>query len=483
MPRKLTLQELADDVIREARMPFSAEDFLQRVQERWSQQLATATLNRLRESLLDHRHLIGMESEDFLPCRAVLEKIGHVPLTVPISNMEQRAQIFIPGYRLIPFVSAEIGVERLTLLGPRGVEIPKYKKTFLLEEVFEFYQYSNEQHFPDHIKINEYVPGKSSLTVTVWNMEGIFPAFNSRAGDQLLLNLMDYEQGLFRVSRWPAKERQMCQLKSRSLFVSLEAELVRLSERPDFPAAGLEKQLLRAFYNLRGEVLSIPAFSLKHFIEFLEKITVTGCEWGYPRFVPAGNLKHAEAPLELMPPKPTGRRNTLEDILDDVGLPFCVSEFKAILRTVITRKTYSLQELVDLLFSGKGKLFADEKQEEAFYKLLRKTMVPLYEQAALPESRIIADLREKTVQVKLNLVKILKILEVNDIELADLPAELLDQVIDLDSFCVETLTFLEENNRPPDLKVIRDIQLAHKIIGPKIVCLEEEILHGFGIYS
>jgi hypothetical protein len=187
--------------------------------------------------------------------------------------------------------------------------------------------------------------------------------------------------------------------------------------------------------------------------------------------------------VELMPRKPTGRRGTLEEILDDVGLPFCVSEFKAILRTVITRNICSLRELVDLLFSGKGKLFADEKQEETFYSLLRTTMIPLYEAAALPESKIIADLREKTVHVKLTLVKILKILEVNDIELTDLPAELLDQVIDLDSFCVETLTFLENNNRPPDLKIIRDIQLAHKIIGPKIACLEEEILHGFGIYS
>ncbi|MFQ5671833.1 MAG: hypothetical protein ACE5G9_01970 [Nitrospinales bacterium] len=475
-----TLNKLADDLIREARAPFTAEDFLRRIQARWGRKISASTLDRLKKNLPQHQGLIGMESDDFLPCRAVLEKMGHIPLAVPLSPLELQEQILIPGCRLIPLLSGELSEDRLTFLDGRGNKIPKRQQTFLLEEVFDFYRYSNEQHFPEPIKINEWIPGKSSLTVTVWNMREVFADFHCRPGDSLLAELADYGRGVFRLRPYPAGLERRHRLKMRSLHVRLEEMLIHLSRRYDFSSDSMEKQLLRAFYNLQAADLQVPAFSLNRFLDFLEKLSVVGSEWGYPRFMPAGKFKRWELSLELAPKKLAGRCNSLNQILEDLGMPFDAAEFRAILRSTIARND-DMELLVDLLFGGKGDLFCNKKQETAFYRLLRKMMTALHQEVESPELRIVSELRRKTVQVKLGLIRILKILEVNDLDLADLPLDLLDQVIDLDSFCVETLYFLEEHGRPMDLKTIRDIQQAHKIIGPKLAALEEDVLYELGI--
>jgi len=475
-----TLDSVADDLIREARAPFSAADFVRRIQARWGRKIAAATLDRLKKNLPQHQGLIGMESGEFLPCRAVLEKMGHIPLAVPLSSFELRERILIPGCRLIPLIPGELSEDRLTFLDGRGNKIPQRQQTFLLEEVFDFYRYSSERHFPEPIKINEWVPGKSSLTVTVWDMREAFAAFRCRPGDDLLVQLVDYDRGVFRLRPYPAGQERRHRLKTRSLHVRLEAELIRLSHRYDFSSAGMEKQLLRAFYSLDKMDLQVPAFSLNRFVDFLEKLSVVGSEWGYPRFMPAGKFKRWELSLDLAPKKLTGRCSSLNQILEDLGMPFDAAEFRAILRASFA-KNDCMEPLVDLLFSGKGELFCNKTQETTFYRLLRKMMTALYQEVETPEPRIVSELRQKTVQVKLSLIRILKILEVNDLGLTDLPLDLLDQVIDLDSFCVESLYFLEERRRPMDLKMIRDIQQAHKIIGPKLAGLEEDVLYELGI--
>ncbi|MFQ5715834.1 MAG: hypothetical protein ACE5GQ_01895 [Nitrospinales bacterium] len=477
MPQKLTLKKLAEELIREARAPFSAEDFVRRIEKRWNRKIAVSTLDRLKQRLSTHHYLIGMVSEDFLPYRAVLEKIGHIPLAVPLSALEMRQRVFIPGHRLIPFLSHELAEDQLTFLDARGTPIPKLKKSFLLEEVFDFFQYFSERHFPDPTKVNEWSPGKSLLSVTVWDMREAFETFKIKPGDGLLLELVDYDQGIFRVKAFSADEERRCRLKMRSFHVALEESLIRLSGQYDFSSSGLEKQILLAFYSMEESVLNVPVFSLKDFLDFVEKLSVVGCEWGYPRFMPTGKYKRWELSMELAPRKPTGRCGSLDDIFEDLGLPFDCAEFKAILRATIAGTERTMESLVDLLFAGKGELFYNSRQEDIFYDLLRKMMTTIYEESECLEPKVITELREKTVQVKLSLICILKALEANETELTDLPLEILDQIIDLDSFCSETLRFLEDRSIPTDLKIIRDIQVTHKIISPKLASLEEDIFH------
>ena len=95
---------------------------------------------------------------------------------------------------------------------------------------------------------------------------------------------------------------------------------------------------------------------------------------------------------------------------------------------------------------------------------------------------MIRDLRGKSVEVKLSLIGILRFLEENKVGLQDLPSETLNQIMDLENFCTETLRKFADWDHPPDLKFVRDVRLALKIILPHLSQLEDEVYSRLGFF-
>jgi hypothetical protein len=98
------------------------------------------------------------------------------------------------------------------------------------------------------------------------------------------------------------------------------------------------------------------------------------------------------------------------------------------------------------------------------------------------ESTLIRSLRDKSVEVKLSLIGMLRFLEENKVGLQDLPSDTLNQIMDLDHFCTETLRKFADRTHPPDLKFIRDVRLALKIILPHLGQLEDEVYSRLGFF-
>ena len=158
MTKKITLNKLTEEIIRESKKPFSINDFTKNLESRWDKQMSESALKKVRRILLNHHCLIGVKENDFVPCRAVIEKISHVSLSFQLGTWELKQGMLIPGHRLMPFLSADIKEENLIFLDPDGNEIKKLKQTFFIQDVASFYQYCG--NFPEEIKINEKVPGK-----------------------------------------------------------------------------------------------------------------------------------------------------------------------------------------------------------------------------------------------------------------------------------------------------------------------------------
>ncbi|MBI5426693.1 MAG: hypothetical protein HZA02_00265 [Nitrospinae bacterium] len=481
MPSRLTLLKLAENLIRESRAPFSAEEFVSRVQERWRRKIAESTLAELKKKLSGHDHLIEINANDYLSCQAVLEKIVSLPLAVALEKLEIENAIFIPGHRLVPFISGGLAEGQLRFLGPDGKEIPRKKKKFALEDVIDFYRYSGDRYFPDQITVNEWMPGKSSVSLNVWDIGELSRALGRRRLGGFKVRLLDYERGEFRIEEYPAGERREDRLRKRALHVALEEVLARLCAEEDFGSLGLEKQLLRAFYHLDETVLNVSSFSLLEFLDSLKNLTAASFEDEGPRFAPAEAPGAAPFAWEPVSQTPTGRNGSLDDILEDIGFPFNAAEFAAILNATLDSERYKTAATLDLLFGGKNDRFVNQRQRNAFYRLLRKLLLKLYYEKKDNESRLVADLREKAVTVKLGLIEILRFLETRDIILADLPAEVLDQIVDLDRFCAEILPKFESRNAPPELKTIRDIRLALKFILPNLARLREDVYCRLGV--
>jgi hypothetical protein len=483
MASKLTLNKLAENLIRESNEPFSTEDYINRIQERWRRKISPSTLADLRQKLVNHNFLIGMETNDYLPYKAVLERLGSVPVSVAPGKMEIKNNIFLLGHRLIPFISGDLEEDELKILDANGLEIPKVRKSFCVDDVIHYYQYSNDCHFPDKIKVNEWAPGKSTLPLTVWDMTNFYADNKFKIGDELLVRFVDYDKGVFGISHYPARLERNSRLKVRSFHLALEAALLQLCASDHCSNLELEKQLLRVFFSMKENVLkNIPAFSLPKFVESLERLSVERTEKKGARFILGGDTLEGSSQWEPIHNSPEGKSGSLQEIFEDLGLACNAVEFKTILYVVMGTDDFDIESIFALLFGGREGNFYDDKQHKAFYRQLRKILAGIYEELKLPEPRIVSEIRNKSVSIKMRLIEISRYLETIDVNLEDLPTELLDQIGDLDYFCVDALTKLSDRLNPPDVKSISDIRLALRLIQPTIDQLEEEIFYKLGVY-
>ena len=482
MPAKLTLNKLAENLILESNTPFSSGDFEKTIREKWRQEIPNSILKKLKKKLFAHDYLIETNTDDFLPIPVALQKIKNLSLSIRLNSFEINKKVFFPGHRLIPFISSEKKESDLTFLCLDGNEIPKQKLPFLIEDIIPYYQYSSPIHFPDEIKLNNWVLEKSYLLVTAWDITHVIHQNQLKEGDFLCIKLVDYEKGVFQIQPYHKNKMPLARLKMRSLFVSMEKILTKLCTIDSFCATGLEKQLLCTLYHVDKSLLNIPAFSLIDFIESLNELEVIGCEEGGGRLVSGSKIHLNKSVCEETPRVSKGETGSLDKIFQDLKLAFNKDEFASILYTVMGSETYKLESVFNILFGGEGKVFNNQNQHEMFYQHLRELLKKICSDLKQPESKAISALRDQTVSIKLSLIETLRFLEKNEVGLKDLPQDLLGKIYDLDHFCRETLSHLADRTAIPKLKFIHDAKLAIKIILPHATALEEEIYSQLGFY-
>ena len=365
MPRKPTLQNVIDSLIRESQSPFTVEDFSREVEKRWRKKMSKTSLSHLKRKLSDHKCIIETDANDYLPFSAVLDKIQHIPLLIHLGKFEVDRNYLIPGHRMIPFVSNDHTERDLIFLDPDGKEIPRLKKKFCIEDVIHFYQYAGESHFPDDINVNEWMPGKSLVMTTAWDMRKLFSAYKCKPEDGLLIQLVDYARGTFQIQPLSKSQVRSKQLNIRFLNVALESSLVRLYGGEELAPSSLEKQILRAFFSLENKFLNAPAFSLTDFLESLKELSIVSFEGGKVQLVPKWKSEAMGLVREETGRMSKGDRGSLEEIFQDLGLPFHEWEFISILYTVMASEKFKIEAVFDLLFGGQGELFLDKQQHDA----------------------------------------------------------------------------------------------------------------------
>ncbi|MEK9630180.1 MAG: hypothetical protein VW455_14310 [Nitrospinota bacterium] len=481
MTKKITINKLTEEMIRESRAPFTINDFAKNLESRLEKQISDSAMKKVRQILLNHHCLIGIKDNDFVPCRAVIEKISHVSLSFQLGNWELKQGILIPGHRLMPFLMPDRKEETLTFIDPEGNEIKKIKQTYFIQDVASFYQYCG--NFPEEIKVNEKVPGKSCMTITAWDMGDYYKKHSAKPGDALLIDLVDYEKSIFQVRPCTSSQLREGKLRKRSLYLALSTQMDPLSQDEKFCSEGIEKQLLQVLFSLDAETLKgIDNFSVTDFLESLQEWTVVGRETGGVQMVPVWKSESGPFVRSYQRRPIKGELGTLNEIFQDLELSFDAQEFKSILYTVMSSDKYKLETVFFLLFGGQGELFKDKKQHEVFYGNLREMLFKICEDLKVKESLLISSLREQCVDIKMSLVGIMRFLEDQEVGLEDLPAEILNQIIELDQFCCDSLTRFSLRHEPPDLIFIRDIRVALKVVVPQLAQLEEEIYSQIAIY-
>ena len=118
MAKKLTLRKLTEEIIRESKGLFTINDFSKNLESRWEKQISESVLKKVRRILLNHHYLIGIKDNDFVSCRAVIEKISHVSLSFQLGTWELKQGMLIPGHRLIAISFGGSTRRRPNFFGP-----------------------------------------------------------------------------------------------------------------------------------------------------------------------------------------------------------------------------------------------------------------------------------------------------------------------------------------------------------------------------
>ena len=321
------------------------------------------------------------------------------------------------------------------------------------------------------------------MKVTAWDMDVCYKKFGSKPGDALLINLVDLEKNIFQIRSYSSKQLRSDRLRKRALYLALASQMYPLSQDEKFCSEGLEKQLLRVLFSLEPKILkNIDVFSVTDFLESLQEWTVVARETGGVQMVPVWKSESEPSVRSNQRRTIKGDLGALDKVFQDLKLSFDAQEFKSILYAVMSSDKYKLETVFFLLFGGQGDLFKDKKQHEIFYGNLRKLLFKICEDLKTKESILISNLREQCVDIKMSLVGMMRFLEDQDVGLEDLPAEILNQIIELDQFCNDSLPRFSICDEPPDLKFIRDLRVALKVVAPQLQMLEEEIYSQISIY-
>ena len=104
------------------------------------------------------------------------------------------------------------------------------------------------------------------MTVTVWDMKTLYKDFSFRPGDAVLIELVDYEKGIYRVCPYSSQQYRFDRLRMRALYIALATQMDPLCQDEKFCSTGLEKQLLRILFSVDSKVFrEVEVFSVTDF--------------------------------------------------------------------------------------------------------------------------------------------------------------------------------------------------------------------------
>ena len=326
------------------------------------------------------------------------------------------------------------------------------------------------------------MPGKSTLNLTGWDLQGLLTSGRLTPGDALQLRMQDYENGVFVLHPLPAGQLRKERIRMRAVYVAMENVLQDAWQQEGHKPARLDKQLLQALHILAEKGMVIPGFSLPGLVECLHHLNIVRDDHHALHLAPAHPAGPEPYVWEVVDHVSTGRTGSLLEIFEDIGLAFSDLEFKSILYSVMATDEFDIEAVFDLLFGAKRDCFHGKKQHSAFYRHLRKLLNGICEDLKCSEPKLVTDIRNQTVVIKMRMIQILRYLESQDVRLEDIPGELLEYLADIDGFCADTLTQFSNRLEPPDVKTIRDIRTALQMLAPNVDLIEDEIYNNLRIY-
>jgi len=379
---------------------------------------------------------------------------------------EIEANILIPGHRFMPFLDRDVFPATCQLLIDGDTPIPGRTVKRPIQDLLiylTFYgQHGALQYLTaDHDSNTNCLDGDLSrnpvFTITAFDMTEVYARHAVKPGDAFLCTVKDWAHGIYSLEHVP-HDPSTVELRMQRWIEDLEEAILKTWN---------EGVHLMDVYAQLSEALFAGPESLRqkpplHFGGFLAKSTKVGMQE-----TPMGViLSHVDMPDDAIFERVndmaendimTGRRDSLEAILNDLGLTTTEDEIESYMRDACSRGADDYTTAIAQIFAGRSNItFYDEPQANSFTQYMDDLWEHVCATFDPKRDRQIAPLRSRILSLLNRHTAWLRDCDRQNIPISDLPREPYVELGTMTAIFAQVLGVLNVDEAP-DTKEIRKL--------------------------
>ncbi len=438
------------------------------------------TSSRVIDILHESSLTLSRDDETFFPRQSYFKGASFIVYLTPF-EIEQK--ILIPGHRFLPFYSYEMKPWECTLKSSGGHKVPTNRVKMQLKDILIYYTLfdlaqlplvlltDNEDNAEAFQKNNPLI---EKVDITVYNFSGIDKELDLQNGDGLIMTVEDWSTGAFNFKKISRKNFEKDPAAVATWMEKLEKGFNQAFDDLGVPAS-MDETIAYAFFYAGRDFLSNPLMHLGGFLEKSNAVGIIGlgdstCLWR------KGEKIEDTAFLKSRSRPPRGDDDSLEAILNDLGLAISEEEVEAYIRDELFHRHDDPARVANRILKGRDIEFSNRKQEKAFFTFLFKLWEDVKDSYNYFADQRSGGLRRRALRIYDNYLEWLRGLDDRGLVPEELPGEaviLVRQHIEKLSGMLDVLNHTENISEQEYLKVVETLDSLQASLQESMQAVEE----------
>lgn len=361
------------------------------------------TSSRVIDILHESSLTLSRDDETFFPRQSYFRGASFMVSLTPV-EIEQK--ILIPGHRFLPFFSYGLKPWECTLNRSGGLPLTTKRVKMPLKDILVYYTLfdltqlplvlltDNEDNAEAFQKDNPLV---EKVDITTYDLGQVDRELDLQNGDGLIMTVEDWGTGTFSFEKISRENREKDPAAVAAWIEKLEKGFNQAFDDLGLPAS-MDETIAYAFFYAGGDLLSNPLLHLGGFLEKSKAVGITG--FGDSTYLwRKGEKIEDTAFFEYRSRLPRGDDDSLEAILNDLGLALSEEEVEAYIRDELFHRHDDPARVANRIQKGSHVEFSNRKQEKAFFTFLSELWEEVEESYNYFADQRSGELRRRALQI------------------------------------------------------------------------------------
>ncbi len=362
--------------------------------------------------------------------------------------------VLYPGHRFIPFAHPLAVPDTFEVIDEASQAIRYRPIVNTLDEIAIYHSLIPLAQIPVLDVLSEEDVMPPTVKLKVLDMADWYERHGFREGDSIIATVLDLHDGRYQFRYSPLADMESDFMRIRRSDIALEEALVAVATEC-FAEIPLDTQVFHAFVIAGEDLLQSPGQHLGGILTSSENV-----EWtndGYTCYLhPPGRDPHQSLIEQAARshPMPTGKGNTVDAILEDVGIAVTMAEVRALIRTATSdwdaddadAEAEAKQDVLDDVLPHNWDSIMTPRQAIAFHESFDKLWIKTAKQERQhPTPLPLAHLRREVLDLQREIRNLLRDMDEASVDICDLPADRMVHLAQIDRMMADLLETMEDD--------------------------------------